>query len=168
MRLTSKQQAELVQSRPVNPEAFDAYMQAYYFFEFFERNTSKDSDMAAKYYERRPNLTGLDIGAVATFTAPPALRSINPRCASLRMTATSLYTFSSLLIFITGLQYSRYRKNGRCRTNWLVVRHRRLEDGIRALSAQATLGRDSFDRILFELRTALERLLRNTRKEFIS
>jgi len=101
VRLTLKQQAELVQSRPVNPEAFDAYMQAYYFFEFFERNTSKDSDMAAKYYERRPNLTGLDIGAVATFTAPPALRSINPRCASLRMTATSLYTFSSLLIFFT-------------------------------------------------------------------
>ena len=116
----------------------------------------------------RPNLTGLDSGAVATFTAPPALRSINPRCASLRMTATSVDTFSSLLIFITGLQYLRYRKNGRCRTHWLVVRHRRLEDGIRALSAQATLGRDSFDRILFELRTALERLLRNTRKEFIS
>ena len=56
VRLTSKQQAELVQSRPVNPEAFDAYMQAYYFFEFFERNTSKDSDMAAKYYERATQL----------------------------------------------------------------------------------------------------------------
>jgi hypothetical protein len=53
VRLTSKQQAELVQSRPVNPEAFDAYMQASY---FFERNTSKDSDMAAKYYERATHL----------------------------------------------------------------------------------------------------------------
>jgi hypothetical protein len=27
MRLTSKQQAELAQSHPVNPEAFDAYLQ---------------------------------------------------------------------------------------------------------------------------------------------
>src|SRR6266478_8830029 len=49
VRLTSKQQGELAQSHPVNPEAFDAYLQGYY---FFERNTNKDTDMAAKYYER--------------------------------------------------------------------------------------------------------------------
>jgi len=53
VRLTSKQQAELAQSHPVNPEAFDAYMQGYY---FFERNTDKDTDMAAKYYERATQL----------------------------------------------------------------------------------------------------------------
>jgi TolB-like protein/DNA-binding winged helix-turn-helix (wHTH) protein len=47
--LTSKEKAELAQSHPVNPEAFDAYLQGYY---FFERNTDKDTEMAAKYYER--------------------------------------------------------------------------------------------------------------------
>jgi TolB-like protein len=31
LRLTSKQQTELAQSHPVNPEAFDAYLQGYYF-----------------------------------------------------------------------------------------------------------------------------------------
>ena len=51
--LTSKQQAELAQSRPVNPEAFDAYLQGYY---HFERNTPKDTEMAAKYYERATQL----------------------------------------------------------------------------------------------------------------
>ena len=49
VRLTSKQQIELAQSHPVSPEAFDAYLQGYY---FFQRNTDKDTDMAAKYYER--------------------------------------------------------------------------------------------------------------------
>ena len=53
LRLTSQQQAELAQSRPVNPEAFEAYLQGYY---FFERNTNKDTDMAAKYYERAVQL----------------------------------------------------------------------------------------------------------------
>jgi TolB-like protein/DNA-binding winged helix-turn-helix (wHTH) protein/Flp pilus assembly protein TadD len=53
LRLTSKQQAELAQSHPVNPEAFDAYMQGY---SFFEKNTDKDTDMAAKYYERATQL----------------------------------------------------------------------------------------------------------------
>ena len=53
LRLTSQQQAELAQSHPVNPEAFDAYLQGYY---FFERNTDKDTDMAAKYYERATQL----------------------------------------------------------------------------------------------------------------
>jgi TolB-like protein/DNA-binding winged helix-turn-helix (wHTH) protein/TPR repeat protein len=52
-RLTSKQQAELAQSHPVNPEAFDAYLQGHY---YFERDTDKDTDMAAKYYERATQL----------------------------------------------------------------------------------------------------------------
>jgi tetratricopeptide (TPR) repeat protein len=53
LRLTSHQQAELAQSHPVKPEAFDAYLQGYY---FFERNTDKDTDMAAKSYERATQL----------------------------------------------------------------------------------------------------------------
>src|SRR6202045_1804687 len=53
VRLTSQQQAEFAQSRPVNPEAFDAYLQGYY---FFQRSTDKDADMAAKYYERATQL----------------------------------------------------------------------------------------------------------------
>ncbi len=53
LRLTSQQQAELAQSHPVNPEAFDAYLQGHY---FFERNTNKDTDMAAKYFERATQL----------------------------------------------------------------------------------------------------------------
>jgi TolB-like protein/DNA-binding winged helix-turn-helix (wHTH) protein len=53
VRLTSQQQAELAQSHPVNPEAFDAYLQGYY---FFQRNTDKDSDMAARYFERATQL----------------------------------------------------------------------------------------------------------------
>jgi TolB-like protein/DNA-binding winged helix-turn-helix (wHTH) protein/Flp pilus assembly protein TadD len=53
MRLTSKQQSELAQSHPANPEAFDAYLQGYY---FFLRNTDKDTNMAATYYERATQL----------------------------------------------------------------------------------------------------------------
>jgi TolB-like protein/DNA-binding winged helix-turn-helix (wHTH) protein/Tfp pilus assembly protein PilF len=53
VRLTPKKQAELAQSHPVNPEAVDAYMQGYY---FFEKNTNKDTEMAAKYYERATQL----------------------------------------------------------------------------------------------------------------
>jgi tetratricopeptide (TPR) repeat protein len=53
LRLTSQQQAELSRPRPINPGAFDAYMQGYY---FFERNTNKDADLAAKYYERATQL----------------------------------------------------------------------------------------------------------------
>jgi len=49
VRLTSKQHAELAQSHLVNPEAFDAYLQGHY---YFERDTDKDADMAAKYFER--------------------------------------------------------------------------------------------------------------------
>jgi len=53
LRLTSQQQAELAQPHRVNPEAFDAYLQGYY---FFERNTDKDTEMAGKYYERATQL----------------------------------------------------------------------------------------------------------------
>jgi len=53
LRLTSQQQAELAQSHRVTPEAFDAYLQGYY---FFERNTDKDTEMAGKYYERATQL----------------------------------------------------------------------------------------------------------------
>ena len=49
IRLTWQQQEDLARSRPVNPEAFDAYLQAYH---FFQGSTDKDADMAAKYFER--------------------------------------------------------------------------------------------------------------------
>jgi TolB-like protein/DNA-binding winged helix-turn-helix (wHTH) protein/Flp pilus assembly protein TadD len=49
LRLTSKQQAELAQPHPVNPEAFDAYLQGYH---YYQGDTDKDADMAAKYFER--------------------------------------------------------------------------------------------------------------------
>lgn len=57
VRLTSQQQAGFSRSHPVNPEAFDAYLQGYY---FFERNTDKDSDMAAKYFQRATELDSSD------------------------------------------------------------------------------------------------------------
>jgi TolB-like protein/DNA-binding winged helix-turn-helix (wHTH) protein/cytochrome c-type biogenesis protein CcmH/NrfG len=53
LRLTSQQQAELSRPSPVNPEAFDAYLQGYY---FFQRNTDPDTGMAAKYFERATQL----------------------------------------------------------------------------------------------------------------
>jgi TolB-like protein/DNA-binding winged helix-turn-helix (wHTH) protein len=53
VRLTSQEQAELAQTRPVNPEAFDAYLQGYH---FFQGGTDKDADMAAKYFERATQL----------------------------------------------------------------------------------------------------------------
>jgi TolB-like protein/DNA-binding winged helix-turn-helix (wHTH) protein len=53
VRLTSQQQADLTRSHPVNPKAFDAYLQGYY---FFERGTARDTEMAAKYYERATQL----------------------------------------------------------------------------------------------------------------
>ena len=53
LRLSSQQQAELAQSHPVNPDAFDAYLQGHY---FFQRNTDKDTDMAGRYYERATQL----------------------------------------------------------------------------------------------------------------
>src|ERR1700722_13571246 len=53
LRLTSQQQAELAQSDPVNSEAFDAYLQGHY---YFERDSEKDTEMAAKYFERATQL----------------------------------------------------------------------------------------------------------------
>jgi tetratricopeptide (TPR) repeat protein len=53
LRLTARQQAELARPQPVNPEAFDAYLQGHY---FFERNTDRDTYMAAQYYERATRL----------------------------------------------------------------------------------------------------------------
>jgi TolB-like protein/DNA-binding winged helix-turn-helix (wHTH) protein len=49
VRLTSQQQEDLARSRPVNPEAFDAYLQGYY---HWQRDTDKDTNIAAKYFER--------------------------------------------------------------------------------------------------------------------
>jgi TolB-like protein/DNA-binding winged helix-turn-helix (wHTH) protein/Flp pilus assembly protein TadD len=51
--LTSKQKAELAQLHPVNPEAFDAYLQGHY---YFERDSDKDTEMAANYFERATQL----------------------------------------------------------------------------------------------------------------
>jgi TolB-like protein/DNA-binding winged helix-turn-helix (wHTH) protein/Tfp pilus assembly protein PilF len=53
LRLNSQLQVELAQPRPINPEAFDAYLQGYY---YFQRNTDKDTDMAEKYFERATQL----------------------------------------------------------------------------------------------------------------
>ena len=53
LRFTSQQQAEVVQSHLVNPEAFDAYLHGYH---FFQGSTNKDADMAAKYFERATQL----------------------------------------------------------------------------------------------------------------
>jgi TolB-like protein/DNA-binding winged helix-turn-helix (wHTH) protein len=53
LRLTSQQQADLERPRPVNAEAFDAYLQGYY---FFQRRTAKDVDMSVRYYERATQL----------------------------------------------------------------------------------------------------------------
>src|ERR1700758_2013248 len=56
LRLSPQQETELSRlSRPrqVNPKAFDAYLQGYY---YFERDTDKDTDIAAKYYERATQL----------------------------------------------------------------------------------------------------------------
>ena len=53
LRLTSQQQADLAEPRPVNPDAFDAYLQGYY---FYQRRTAKDVNMAKKYYETATQL----------------------------------------------------------------------------------------------------------------
>jgi TolB-like protein/DNA-binding winged helix-turn-helix (wHTH) protein/TPR repeat protein len=53
VRLTSQQQEDLARSRPVNPEAFDAYLHGYH---FYQGGTEKDTDMAAKYFERATQL----------------------------------------------------------------------------------------------------------------
>ena len=53
LRLTEQQEARLARPQAVNPEAFDAYLQGHY---FFERNTDKDTNMAARYFERATQL----------------------------------------------------------------------------------------------------------------
>jgi TolB-like protein/DNA-binding winged helix-turn-helix (wHTH) protein/Tfp pilus assembly protein PilF len=53
VRLSSQQQEDLARSRPVNPEAFDAYLHGYH---FFQGTTDKDADMATKYFERATQL----------------------------------------------------------------------------------------------------------------
>jgi TolB-like protein len=53
LRLTPQQYAQSAESHTPSPEAFDAYLQGYY---FFQRNTDKDRGMAAKYYERATQL----------------------------------------------------------------------------------------------------------------
>ncbi|HET7105326.1 MAG TPA: winged helix-turn-helix domain-containing protein, partial [Candidatus Acidoferrum sp.] len=53
LRLTPQKQAELAQTHPVNPEAFEAYLQGYH---FFQGSTDKDADMATKYFERATQL----------------------------------------------------------------------------------------------------------------
>jgi len=53
LRLTAQQEAGSARLQPVNPEAFDAYLQGHY---FFERNTDKDTETAGKYYERATQL----------------------------------------------------------------------------------------------------------------
>jgi TolB-like protein/DNA-binding winged helix-turn-helix (wHTH) protein/Tfp pilus assembly protein PilF len=53
VRLTSQQPAELTRSHAVEPEAFDAYLQGHY---YFERDSDRDTDMAAKYFERATQL----------------------------------------------------------------------------------------------------------------
>jgi TolB-like protein/DNA-binding winged helix-turn-helix (wHTH) protein/Tfp pilus assembly protein PilF len=49
LRLNPQQRADLARSQSVNPEAFDAYLHGYY---FFQRNTDEDTNMAARYFER--------------------------------------------------------------------------------------------------------------------
>jgi TolB-like protein/DNA-binding winged helix-turn-helix (wHTH) protein/Flp pilus assembly protein TadD len=53
LRLTSQQKEELARPRTVNPEAFDAYLRGYH---FFEGRSDKDVDTAAKYFERATQL----------------------------------------------------------------------------------------------------------------
>ena len=49
VRLPVRQQGESTQPQPANPEAFQAYLQGYY---FWEKNTDQDTEMAGKYFER--------------------------------------------------------------------------------------------------------------------
>jgi TolB-like protein len=53
LRLTSQQREKLAQTHPANPEAFDAYLQGYY---FFQGRSDKDVDMAGRYFERATQL----------------------------------------------------------------------------------------------------------------
>ena len=53
LRLNPQQKSELARSQPVNPQAFDAYLQGYY---YFQRNTDQHMGMAVKYFERATQL----------------------------------------------------------------------------------------------------------------
>jgi len=53
VRLTSQQQEDLARSHTVNPEAFDAYLHGYH---FYQGGTDKDTETAAKYFERATQL----------------------------------------------------------------------------------------------------------------
>ena len=53
VRFTSQQQEDVARSRAFNSEAFDAYLQGYH---YFQGNTDKDADMAAKYFQRATQL----------------------------------------------------------------------------------------------------------------
>jgi TolB-like protein/DNA-binding winged helix-turn-helix (wHTH) protein len=53
LRLTLQQYEQSAESHTPSPEAFDAYLHGYY---FFERNTKKEADTAAKYFERATQL----------------------------------------------------------------------------------------------------------------
>jgi TolB-like protein/DNA-binding winged helix-turn-helix (wHTH) protein len=53
LRLTPQQYAQSAEAHTPSPEAFDAYLHGYY---FFERNTEKEADTAAKYFERATQL----------------------------------------------------------------------------------------------------------------
>jgi TolB-like protein/DNA-binding winged helix-turn-helix (wHTH) protein/Tfp pilus assembly protein PilF len=54
VRLTSQRQGELARTRPVNAEAYDAFMKGYYFFQ--RGADDKDTNMAATYFERATHL----------------------------------------------------------------------------------------------------------------
>src|SRR5260370_4583852 len=49
IRLTPQQQADLTRVRPINAEAFEAYLEGRY---FFERDNNGDPNRAASYYEQ--------------------------------------------------------------------------------------------------------------------
>jgi TolB-like protein/DNA-binding winged helix-turn-helix (wHTH) protein/Tfp pilus assembly protein PilF len=53
VRLSPQQKAELARPHPVNPQAFDAYLQGY---SYFQRDTDRDTDMAVRYYEQATQL----------------------------------------------------------------------------------------------------------------
>jgi len=54
LRLTPQRQGELARTRPVNAEAYYAFMEGYYFFQ--RGADEKDTNMAATYFERATHL----------------------------------------------------------------------------------------------------------------
>lgn len=54
LTIKPRQQTELSQPPAVNPEAFDAYLRGYYFFE--RSDSEKDTEMARAYFERATQL----------------------------------------------------------------------------------------------------------------